>query len=121
MVSWSNPVLGGFQMLIRFHHGSHCENRLTILNVRTRLKTDLRFSHGRELVQMYTIFFWRADRFSHRTQIRFSEFSVPFIGSSCSSSHLGLLLFSCCYYFFPIALILFLLLLLFSHGVALSV
>ncbi len=34
------------------------------------------------------------DRFSHRTQIRFSEFSVSFIGSS----HLGLLLFSCCYY-----------------------
>jgi hypothetical protein len=33
-----------------------------------------------------------SDRFSHRTQIRFSEFSVSFIGSSCSSSHLGLLL-----------------------------
>jgi hypothetical protein len=28
------------------------------------------------------------------------EFFVSFIGSSCCSSHLGLLLFSCCYYFF---------------------
>jgi hypothetical protein len=28
------------------------------------------------------------------------EFSVSFIGSSCCSSHLGLLLFSCCYYLF---------------------
>jgi hypothetical protein len=91
------------------------------LNMRTRLKTDLRFSHGREPVQMCTLIcFGEVDRFSHRTQIRFSEFSVQFIGSSCSS-HLGLLLFSCCYYFFPIALILFLLLLLFSHAVALSV
>ncbi len=70
---------------------------------------------------VYILFLGEAYRFSHRTQIRFSEFSVSFIGSSCSSSHLGLLLFSCCYYFFPIALILFLLLLLFSHGVALSV
>ncbi len=57
------------------------------------------------------------------------------IGSSCSSSHLGLLLFSSCYYFFSFSfyysssivvlllslLLLFfsLLLLLFSHGVAL--
>jgi hypothetical protein len=69
-----------------------------------------------------------SDRFSHRTQIRFSEFSVSFIGSSCSSSHLGLLLLFCCpllffshcYYFSPIIILLslllfFLVLLLFSH------
>jgi hypothetical protein len=39
------------------------------------------------------------------------EFPVSFIGSSCCSSHLGLLFFSCYYYFF----FLILLLLLFSH------
>jgi hypothetical protein len=71
-------------------------------------------------VYIYIFVFEEPNRFSHRTQIRFSECSVSFIGSSCSSSHLELLLFSCCHYFFPIALILFLLLLLFSHGVALS-
>ncbi len=78
----------------------------------------------REPVQMYTcIYFGQSDRFSHTTQIRFSEFSVSFIGSSCASSHLGLLLFSCCYYLFfsynyyssPMIVLLFLLLLLFSH------
>jgi hypothetical protein len=39
-------------------------------------------------------FFGEPDRFSHSTQIRFLEFSISFIGSSCASSHLGLLLFS---------------------------
>ncbi len=120
---------------------SHHENRLTHFNVRTQLETDLRFSHDREPVQMYThIHIGEPDRFSHRTGIRFSEFCVSFTGSSCSSSHLGLLLFFFTavtvlplllfslywyysslyyYYFFPIALILFLLLLLFSHMVLL--
>jgi hypothetical protein len=36
----------------------------------------------------------------------YQEFSVSFIGSSCCSSHLGLLLFSCCYYFFFLILLL---------------
>ncbi len=66
-----------------------------------------------EQVQMYT-FLGAPDRFSHRTQIRFSEFAVSFIGSSCSTSHMGLLLFSCCYYFFPHTAITFLPLLFFS-------
>ncbi len=42
-----------------------------------------------EVVQMYIYIYGELDRFSHRTQIRFSKFSVSFIGSSCSSSHLG--------------------------------
>jgi len=45
-------------MLTRFsnasHPGSHNENQLTLWNARTELKTDLRFSHDREPVQMYT-------------------------------------------------------------------
>ncbi len=58
-----------------------------------------------ELIQIYIYiyiftFFREPDKFSHRTHIQFSEFSVSFIGSSCSCSHLGaatllqLLLFS---------------------------
>jgi hypothetical protein len=111
----------------------NCENRTENQpQVLTWMRTD---------PNVYIYVFEEPNRFSHRTQIRFSECSVSFIGSSCSSSHLGLLLFSCCHYFFshtaitflpllffslycyhffPIALILFLLLLLFSHGVALS-
>jgi len=50
------PVLGGFQMLPRFSirwepiDTFKCENRLTLLNVRTELQTDLRFSPDREPV-----------------------------------------------------------------------
>jgi len=79
------------------------------------MKTELRFSHDREPVQMFTYMFGEPDRCSHRTRIRFSEFSVSFLlGSSCSSSHLGLLLFSCCHYFFSHTAITFLPLLFFS-------
>jgi hypothetical protein len=108
-------------MLTRFsnasHPGSHNENQLTLLNARTELKTDLRFWHDRELVQMYTnIYFGEPDRFSHKTQIRFSEFSESFIGSSSSCATflpLLLLFFSYCYYSSPIIILLAFLLLLF--------
>jgi hypothetical protein len=47
-----------------------------------------------EPAYMYPNIYGEPDRFSYRAQIRFSKLSVWFIGSSCSSSHLGLLLFS---------------------------
>jgi hypothetical protein len=34
--------------------GSHNENILTLFNLRTGMKTDLRFSHDRELIYIYT-------------------------------------------------------------------
>jgi len=37
----------------------------------------------------YIYIYGEPDRFSHGTKIRFSEFSVSFIGFSCSSSSLG--------------------------------
>jgi len=60
-------------------------------------------------IHIYNVF-EEPDRFSQITQIRFS---VSFIDSSCSCSHLGLLLFSCCYYFFSHTAITFLPLLFF--------
>jgi hypothetical protein len=60
--------------------------------MRTGLKTDLSFSHDRESVMRtgsYIHIYGEPDRFSHGTKIRFSEFSVSFIGFSCSSSSLG--------------------------------
>jgi hypothetical protein len=50
--------------------------------MRTELKPDLRFSPDREPVRRtgsnvyMQYFFGEPDRFSHTTQIRFSEFSV---------------------------------------------
>jgi hypothetical protein len=42
------------------HPGSHNENQFTLfLNVRTGMKTDLRFSHDREPVKYIHIYFWR--------------------------------------------------------------
>jgi hypothetical protein len=87
------------------------------------MKIDLRFSYDREPDMLY-----------HRTQIRFSEFSVSFIGSllfflfSLGTATLLLLLllfFSYCNYFSPIIILLslllfFLLLFLFSHYYCLS-
>jgi len=53
-----------------------------------QMKTHIQFSgSSTNLVHWFLLFF-----FSH---------GAIGIGSSCSSSHLGLLLFSSCYYFFP--------------------
>jgi len=63
---------------------------------------------------VYIFFFEELGKSSHRTQIQFSNFFVSFIGSSCSFSHLRLLLFSFCYYYFFHIAITFLPFLLFS-------
>jgi hypothetical protein len=147
------PVLGGFQMLLRFSirfptmrtdwrfsmweptDTFKCDNRTAN---RPQVLTWSRTGYKNRFKCIHVYFFGEPDRFSHWTQIRFLEFCVSFIASSCASSHLQLLLFSCCYYFvshtaitllfitiilfshcfFLIAFILFVLLLLFSHYVA---
>jgi hypothetical protein len=76
-----------------------CENRTKNRHqVLTGPETNMRTG---EYIYIYT--YGEPSRFSHKTQIRFAEFSVSFIGSSCSPANLLLLL------------------LLFSHGVALLV
>ncbi len=115
------PVFGGSQMLTRF------STRFSLWECIDTFKCENR-NENRPHVLTWprtgsnVYIFGEPDRFSHRTRIRFSDFSVSFLlGSSCSSSHLGLLLFSCCYYFFshtaitfPIIILLSFLLLLFS-------
>ncbi len=125
------------------HPGSPNENRLTLLNERTGMKTDLRFSHDREPVMktgsnVYIYIF--ENRIGSLVELRSGSqsssyhFLVPLVlllTWDCYSSpvcyyflshtaitFLPLLFFSLYYYyFFPIALIFFLLLLLFSHFV----
>ncbi len=49
------PMLGGIQAY--FQPNYHNENRLTILHVRTKLKTSLQFSHEQENGSW--VFFWK--------------------------------------------------------------
>jgi len=60
-IARSKSMLNGFQMLIRFStqflNWFSQWNQLTLLNVRTRLKIDLKFSHDWKLIQMYIYLF----------------------------------------------------------------
>jgi len=121
---WEQPHTGLDQMLAPFStrfssrfsqweliDTFKCENRT---ENRPQVLTWSKTGYENRFKCVYIYVFEKPNRFSHRCQIRFSEFSVSFIGSSCSSSHLGLLLFSCCYYCSPIITVLSLLVLLFS-------
>jgi hypothetical protein len=79
------------------HPGSHNEDPLTLLNVRTRLKTDLRFSHDRKPVMRSSsnVCIYMDNRTYSLIELRSGSQSSLYhllVGSSCSSSHLGLLL-----------------------------
>jgi hypothetical protein len=57
---------------------------------------------------IHIFLFREPDRVSHKTQIRFSEFSESFIGSSCSSAITLLpLLFFCLFYYYSSFLLFF--------------
>jgi len=51
----SKPMLGGFQPYFQLNY--HSENYLTKLHVRTKLKTNLQFSHEQENGSW--VFFWK--------------------------------------------------------------
>jgi hypothetical protein len=102
------------------HSGSPNEIWLTLLNVRTGLKTDIRFSHDREPVQVYTflrirqVHSWNSDpvlrvlRIIYWFLLFFFSLGTPTL-LLFTITFLPLLYFSLYYYyFFPIALIIFL-------------